>query len=66
MAGIVFLVSGLATIGTGLLTVQPGRSFYLSLGLLIAFELSFLMAWARLEIVNSLLEMLGNLEGDKC
>ncbi len=62
LSGGAFLISILATIGSGLLNEDLGRSIYLLLGLTLAFGLSFVMIWVRLEIIKAALELVGYLD----
>jgi hypothetical protein len=65
ITGGVFLMSVLATMALGLLGDLSGRAVYLLMGILIAFGVSFLMAWVRLEIVTSNLELATYLQQDR-
>jgi len=58
----IFIVSILATLALGLVTGLSGRSVYLITGVDIALGLSFIMAWIRLEIVRSSIELLKNVQ----
>jgi len=60
--GGIFVVSILATLAFGLVTGLSGRSVYLITGIDIVLGLGFLMAWVRLEIVRSSIELLNNLQ----
>lgn len=60
--GGIFIAVILATLAFGLVTGLSGRSVYLIIGVDIVLGLSFLMAWIRLEIVRSSIEMLNNLK----
>ncbi len=61
ITGGIFLVTILATIALGMLSQLNVLSIYLSAGFNIAFLVSFLTAWVRLEIVNSNIDLLNNL-----
>ena len=63
--GSVFLMSVLAFVALGLLGDVSGRTVYLLIGILIAFGVSFLMAWIRLKIVTSNLELAAYLRQDR-
>jgi Zn-dependent protease with chaperone function len=63
--GSVFLMSVLAFVALGLLGDVSGRTVYLLIGILIAFGVSFLMAWIRLKIVTSNLELAAYLQQDR-
>ena len=60
--GGIFIVSILATLALGLVTGLSGRSLYLITGIDIVLGLSFIMAWVRLEIVRSSIDLLNNLQ----
>jgi uncharacterized membrane protein YgaE (UPF0421/DUF939 family) len=60
LGGVIFL-SILATLADGLVVGLSGRTVYLVTGINIAFGISFLMAWVRLEIVRSSIDLLNNL-----
>lgn len=60
--GGIFIVSILATLVLGLVTGLSGRSVYLITGIDIVLGLGFLMAWVRLEIVRSSIDLLNNLQ----
>lgn len=60
--GGIFVISILATLAIGLVTGLSGRSVYLVTGVDIALGLGFVMAWVRLEIVRSFIELLSNLQ----
>ena len=60
--GGIFLVSILSTLALGLVAGLGGRSVYLITGIDIALGFSFLTAWVRLEIVQSSIEFLRNLQ----
>jgi len=60
--GGIFVVSILATLAFGLVTGLSGRSVYLITGIDIVLGLGILMAWVRLEIVRSSIELLNNLQ----
>jgi hypothetical protein len=62
LLGGIFIVSILATLALGLVNGLSGRSVYLITGIDIALGLSFIMAWVRLEIVRSSIELLNNLQ----
>ena len=62
LLGGIFIVSILATLAFGLVNGLSGRSVYLITGVEIALGLSFIMAWVRLEIVRSSIELLNNLQ----
>jgi hypothetical protein len=62
LLGGIFIVSILATLALGLVNGLSGRSVYLVTGIDIALGLSFIMAWVRLEIVRSSIELLNNLQ----
>lgn len=62
LLGGIWFLAFLATIGFGLVSGLGGREAILVLGLDVVFGLVFLMAWARLEIVNASIEMLENLQ----
>lgn len=57
LTGAVFLIAILATVGMGLLGALRGRELYLLMGLLVAFGVSFLMIWVRLENIKSAIEL---------
>jgi hypothetical protein len=60
--GGIFVILILATLALGLVGSLSGRSVYLITGVDIALGLGFLMAWVRLEIVRSSIELLKNLQ----
>ena len=60
--GGIFFVSILSTLALGLITGLADRSVYLITGVDIALGLSFIMAWVRLEIVRSVVDLLNNLQ----
>ena len=60
-AGGLFLFAILATTGTLLLTEWNSRSVYLMALFDILFTVSFVMAWARLEITKAHIELVNNL-----
>ena len=60
--GGIFIVVILATLAIGLVRGLSGRSVYLITGVDIGLGLGFLMAWVRLEIVRSSIELLNNLQ----
>ena len=60
--GGIFIVFILATLALGLVTGLSGRSVYLITGIDIVLGLSFIMAWVRLEIVRSSIDLLNNLQ----
>lgn len=60
--GGIFVVSILSTLALGLVTGLNGRSVYLITGVDIVLGLGFIMAWVRLEIVRSSIELLNNLQ----
>ena len=62
LLGGVFFLSILATLAYGLVAGLSGRTVYLVIGMNIAFGISFLMAWVRLEIVQSSIVLLTNLQ----
>lgn len=62
LLGGIFLVVILSTLAFGLLGGLSGRSVYLITGVDIALGFSFLMAWARLEIVRSTIELLKDIQ----
>ena len=64
LSGGVFLISLLVTIGLGLLDEEPGRSLTILAGLTAAIGVSFVMAWVRLEMISSTLELIGYLEAE--
>jgi hypothetical protein len=61
ITGGIFLVTFLATIMFGMLSQMNGLSIYLIAGFNVAFLMSFLMAWVRLEIVKANIDLLNNL-----
>jgi len=62
LLGRIFIISILTTLALGLVTGLNGRSVYLITGVNIALGLSFIVAWVRLEIVRSSIELLNNLQ----
>lgn len=62
LLGGIFLVVILSTLAVGLVKGLSDRSVYLIAGVDIALGFSFLMAWVRLEIVRSTIELLNNLQ----
>lgn len=60
--GGIFIVSILFTLASGLAIGLSGRSVYLITGINIVLGLSFVMAWVRLEIVRSSIDLLNNLQ----
>lgn len=62
LLGGIFIVSLLSTLASGLVTGLSGRSVYLITGIDIVLALSFIMAWIRLEIVRSSIDLLNNLQ----
>ena len=60
--GGIFIISILATLALGLVGGLSGRSVYLISGVDIVLGLGFIMAWVRLEIVRSSIELLNNLQ----
>ena len=60
--GGIFIISILATLAFGLVAGISGRSVYLITGVNIVLGLSFIAAWVRLEIVQSSIELLNNLQ----
>ena len=60
--GGIFLVSILSTLALGMITGLSDRSVYLITGIDIVLGLSFTMAWVRLEIVRSSIDLLNNLQ----
>jgi hypothetical protein len=60
--GGIFSVIILATLAVGLVAGLNGRSVYLITGLDIVLGLTFFMAWVRLEIVRSSIELLNNIQ----
>lgn len=62
LLGGIFIVSLLSTLASGLVTDLSGRSVYLITGIDIVLGLSFIMAWVRLEIVRSSIDLLNNLQ----
>ena len=62
LLGGIFLVSILFTLAYGLVIGLSGRSVYLVTGIEIALGIGFLMAWVRLEIVRSSIDLLNNLQ----
>jgi len=60
--GGVFIIAILSTLALGLVVGLSGRSVYLITGVDIVLGLGFLMAWVRLEIVRSSIDMLNNLQ----
>ena len=60
--GGIFLVSILSTLAFGLVKGLNDRSVYLITGIDIILGFSFLTAWVRLEIVQSSIELLNNLQ----
>ncbi len=62
LLGGIFLISILATLALGLVAGLSDRSVYLITGVDIALGLSFIVAWVRLEIVRSSIELLNNLQ----
>jgi len=61
ITGGIFLVTILATIAFGMLSQLNGLSVYLLAGFNVAFLVSFITAWVRLEIVKSNIDLLNNL-----
>jgi hypothetical protein len=62
ISGGVFIILILATLALGLVGSLNGRSVYLVTGVDIVLGLSFIMAWVRLEIVRSSIDLLNNLQ----
>ena len=60
--GGVFILSILFTLALGLIGELSGRSVYLIVGIDIAFGVAFLQAWVKLEIVQSSIDLLNNLQ----
>lgn len=60
--GGIFTVLILATFAIGLVAGLNGRSVYLITGVDVVLGLGFIMAWVRLEIVRSSIELLNNLQ----
>jgi len=60
--GGIFIAAVLATLASGLVTGLSGRSVYLITGIDIVLGVSCIMAWVRLEIVRSTIELLHNLQ----
>ena len=60
--GGVFIIAILSTLALGLVAGLNGRSVYLITGVDIVLGLGFLMAWVRLEIVRSSIDLLNNLQ----
>jgi hypothetical protein len=60
--GGVFLVSILTFLAIGLVIGLSGRSVVLITGVNIALGLGLILAWVRLEIVRSSIELLKNLQ----
>ena len=60
--GVVFLISILGTAMIGLVNGLGNREVYLVALLNISFGISFVMAWARLEIIKGTIELLNNLQ----
>jgi len=60
--GGIFIVSLFSTLALGLVTGLSGRSVYLITGIDIVLGMSFISAWVRLEIVQSSIELLNNLQ----
>ena len=60
--GGIFVVVLLATLGLGLVEGLGGGSVYLITGIDTVLGLGFLVAWVRLEIVRSSIELLDNLQ----
>ena len=60
--GGIFIVLIIATLALGLVTGLSGRLLYLITGINIVLGLSFIMAWVRLEIVRSSIDLLNNLQ----
>ncbi len=55
-----FLIIILATFALGMLSQLDGLSVYIAAGFNVAFLVSFITAWVRLEIVNSNIDLLNN------
>ena len=62
VTGAAFLLSAVGSVGYGLLGGLSGRSLYLVVPIVAVFGMSYLMAWARLEITKQSMELLGNLK----
>ena len=62
VAGGLFLMAILSTTGTLLLTDWNTRSIWLMSIFVVLFTASFLMAWARYEITNDMIELVKNLQ----
>jgi hypothetical protein len=62
LAGGLFLMAILATVGLGLLTGWDQRSGYIMTGFDVLLTVGFLMAWVRLEIVKGEIELMDNLQ----
>jgi len=60
--GGIFIVSFLITLAFGLVKGLSGRSVYLVTSIDIVLGISTIMAWVRLEIVQSSIELLRNLQ----
>ena len=61
LIGGLFLVSFIATLALGLLD-QFGRSVYLITGILVAFGVSYILTWVRLEVIRGIIEVIENLQ----
>jgi hypothetical protein len=59
--GAIFVISILGTAMTGLVTGLGNREVYLVVLLNISFGISFVIAWARFEIIQGNIELLNNL-----
>ena len=62
LAGGLFLMAILLTVGQGLVTGWDQRGGYLMAGFDVLFTVGFLMAWVRLEIVKGEIELMNNLQ----
>jgi hypothetical protein len=60
--GIVFLLSILGTAMIGLVNGLGSREVYLVVLLNICFGISFVFAWARLEIINANIDLVSNIQ----
>lgn len=62
ISGGIFLIFFALSIAQGLLFGTQGRSTYLLIALVTVFGLSFIMTWARLEVIQGDLALLEVLE----
>ena len=62
IAGALFLMTFILTIGLGLLTGWNERGIYIMAVFNILFLIGYLMAWARHEIIKTNIELMNNLK----